>query len=204
VGGAIKYGVPPWHEVFKKYPRYSGVDLGIGLLAHNKPSVIFTAAVADGSDPDISSGTRIVVDIRRGNWTSPDTARQLLEMYQEEKPELIKVENNYYQQALIDWIADIKGVDLPIQGHFTGSQKLSPELGIPLLAAEFERERWIVPMKEPHREGCECVWCLWIQEMLDYSQGAKSTDTVLSNWMCQRAIKDSEDTTSGGYGTFEY
>jgi hypothetical protein len=200
-GGAIKYGVPPWHEMFKGYPKYSGVDLGISSGEHNKPSVIFTAAVADGSDENIPAGTRIVVDIRKGKWSSPDTAKQLIEMYGELRPELIKVENNYYQQALIDWLQDIKGIDLPIQGHFTGSQKLHPEHGIPLLAAEFERDKWHIPYEERHEDTCSCVFCDWIREMLNFSMGSKSTDLVMANWFAQRAIKESEEWT-GGYGVW--
>lgn len=198
VGGAIKYGISPYHESFKNYPRYTGVDLGIGKTSDAKPSVIFTVAVADGSDKDIPEGTRIVVDIRKGNWNSPDTARQLVEMYTDLHPVLIKVENNYYQQALIDWIGDIQGIDLPLRGHFTGGQKLHHEHGIPLLAAEFERDRWVIPYKDKHSETCPCFTCEWIREMLDYSIGAKSTDLVMACWFAQRGIKETE-MHSGGY-----
>lgn len=199
--GAIKYGIPPSHEKFKHYPKYSGVDLGIGQTEEHKPSVIFTVAVADGSDESIPEGTRIPIDIRRGNWNSPDTARQLVEMYSELRPEVIKVENNYYQQALIDWIGDIQNIDLPLQPHFTGSQKLHPQHGIPLLAAEFERDRWHIPMRSPHDDVCNCTICQWIKEMLDYSIDAKSTDLVMACWFSQRGIKEAE-MFSGGYGVW--
>jgi hypothetical protein len=200
-GGAIKYGLPPWHEVFKGYPRYTGVDLGIGQTSKHKPSVIFTIAVADGSNEDHPEGTRIPIDIRRGNWNSPDTARQLVEMYNEIRPDMIRVENNYYQQAIIDWIRDIKGVDLPLEPHFTGSQKMHPEYGIPLLSAEFDRNKWVIPFKERHPTECNCGFCMWIREMLNYSPGSQSTDLVMACWFAQRAARDME-TFSGGYGVW--
>jgi hypothetical protein len=202
-GGAIKYGTPPWHEMYtgQEYPVFTGVDLGIGQGAEHKPSVIFTIAVADGEDENIPSGTRIPLDIRRGRWNSPDTARQLVDVYNEYRPDIIMVENNYYQQALIDWIRDLQGVDLPIEGHYTGSQKMHPDYGIPLLASEFERDLWVIPMKQKHSVGCDCTYCLWIQEMMNYSSGAASTDLVMACWFAQRGAKRMES-YSGGYGVW--
>jgi len=162
---------------------------------------MFTIAVADGSNTQHSEGTRIVIDIRRGRWNSPDTARQLVELNDELRPEIIRVENNYYQQAIIDWIRDIRGVDLPLEPHFTGSQKMHPEYGIPLLAAEFERDRWVVPYKEKHPSECNCGFCMWINEMLTYSPGSQSTDLVMACWFAQRAARDME-TFSGGFGVW--
>lgn len=198
--GAVSYGIPPWHEMFAAFPKYTGVDLGIQQKDKNKPSVIFTIAVSDGSG-DIPKGTRIPVDIRTGKWNSPDTARMLIEVYNDLRPEVIKVENNYYQQALIDWINDLQGISLPIEPHFTGSQKMHPEYGIPLLASEFERDLWKIPFKYKHPDDCSCPHCKWIREMINYAPGAESTDLVMACWFAQRAAREMEQ-FSGGFGVF--
>lgn len=199
--GAIRYGIPPWDQRFSEYPKYCGVDLGIGKERHNKPSVVVTIAVSNGFH-GIPRGTRIVLDIRRGKWTSPDTARQLVAVYDEYRPEIIKVENNYYQQALIDWLKDLEGISLPIEAHFTGSQKMDLDQGIPLLASEFERGMWIIPLQTEHSDECSCNVCLLVRELLDWYPGASSTDLVMSAWMAQRAAKMVEG-FSGGFAVFE-
>jgi hypothetical protein len=144
-----------------------------------------------------------VLDVRRGMWTSPDTARQLVETYDEYHQDEIRVENNYYQQALLDWLETMDGVYLPLKGHYTGSQKMDPDMGIPLLAAEFERGQWWVPRLNEHLPDCSCGTCIWIREMISFYPGTtEGTDALMASWMSQRAAKQSES-YSGGFAIIE-
>ncbi|GAI71404.1 unnamed protein product, partial [marine sediment metagenome] len=53
------------------------------------------------------------------------SARQLLEVYKKHEPFDIFVENNAYQHTLAEWMEEIEGGrELPIEGYYTGSQKL--------------------------------------------------------------------------------
>ncbi|KKN67441.1 hypothetical protein LCGC14_0461840 [marine sediment metagenome] len=200
--GSIVYGISPDDPEFAEYTRYTGVDLGIGLKKTNCPSVIFTVAVADGTG-SLPKGTRIPIDIRRGHWTSPNTARQLIDVYETYHPNAVMVENNYYQQALIDWMEDMDGVNLPLEAHRTGSQKMDLNEGIPLLAAEFQRGNWVIPMKFRHPDGCVCPWCVWLYEMVNWYPGSKKTDTVMALWIAQRAIKF-RARQAGGFGIWNF
>ena len=128
---------------------YTGVDLAIGHTASAAYSVIFTIAV-DGNK------IRYPVEIKRGRMNSPEVARAILATYEQLQPDTVLVENNMYQQALIDWLQELSKI--PLKPYYTGAQKKDYEIGVSSLSVEFENMQWCLP-KVKHREECDCGFC---------------------------------------------
>jgi len=98
------------------------------------------------------------------------------------------VENNAYQTALIEWIAEIGRKDIPIVGFTTGKNKLDLTIGLPSLAVEIENRAWAIPRARRHAAFCTCNDCKWIQEMSNYPIG-RTTDIVMAMWMAREAAR---------------
>ena len=99
---------------------------------------------------------------------------------------MIYVENNAYQQALIDW-TQTKGFDtIPIIAFTTGKQKSDAEIGLPALDVQFERHLWRFYIPK-HEVGCRCTWCQFVREMKNYPV-YDTSDFVMSFWFAERAL----------------
>lgn len=177
-----------WLEGFEKinpdWPRYTGVDLAISKGAKSSYRVIFTLAKA----PD---GRRYPVEIKRGRWSSINTAKEVYATWQEHNPQIILVENNNYQAAFLEWVQEYAGQKaqvLPLKPYTTGKQKFDPFIGLPSLAAEIDNEKWEVLMGRRHDLTCKCFFCTWLREMRDYPIG-KYDDTVMGCFFAREASK---------------
>lgn len=164
-------------------PTFAGVDLS----SEGRPgTVIFIVAV-------LPSGFRMPVEIKMGRWTSPETARQIENLYLRHRWQTVTVENNGYQQALIDWAKESRPAMSfwpTIQAFHTGKQKADEQLGLPGLEVELKNEAWQIPAGEwaGHDEGCTCAWCWWNREMVEHPAHA-TTDTVMAMWFAREAIR---------------
>lgn len=178
IKAAIRRGLA---DVPPNAPRYIGVDLG---TAKNRPAnVIFTFALI---------GTRRrVIDIDLGNWDSVETARRIRAGYFRHKPIVIMVENNAYQQAILDWMKadqEMRNLDpIPLEAFTTGKQKADELLGVPGLAAEFENGMWEIPFDDDHviGMGCKCGPCTFIVQLGEHPFGP--SDTVMAGWFARAA-----------------
>ena len=164
--------------------RFTGVDLGHRDGNESCPSVIFTVARTP-------NGKRIPVDIKISRSSSVlDIARAIIRTNDELKPALIMVENNGAQKYLIDILQGLGNKSMPIEGHFTSSQKIDPNTGVPSLLAEIETGQWVIPQGSGglHEENiCECNYCVWMNELKNYPLAR--TDTVMANWLSLLALK---------------
>jgi len=179
-------------DVDARWPRFTGVDLGHSkrksqgrgrYSRKEKPyTVIFTLAV----DPD---GRRWPVEIRRGHWSGPDTARQVLDVHAEHHPLVIMIESNAYQATVLDWIRLVSpDASIPLKPFVTGAQKADEQLGLPGLQAEFESGAWIIPTDGLDVEELESSWRAWVHEMRSYPV-APLSDTVMACWFAQAGAK---------------
>jgi hypothetical protein len=167
------------------WPTFAGVD----LAGTKRPgNVIFVAAV------DPSTQRRYPLEVLCGAWKSPEVAGQLAAV-NARHPNLrvIMVENNGYQQSLIDWIQQSPGQNdfwFKIESYTTGfDSKANLTYGLPGLEVEFHNRAWVVPSSEfeGHTAFCSCGWCTWKSEVHDYPMGAQ-TDTVMAMHFCREAI----------------
>jgi hypothetical protein len=166
------------------WPMFTGVD----LATERRPgTVIFTLAL------DPATSRRYPVSVRAGRWSSPDTVSQLTaELTQFPQIQMVMVENNAYQQALVDWIRvlQVSRLWLKVESFTTtGHNKPNLEVGLPSLEAEFSKKAWVIPWDEyeHHEPGHRCGWCLWDLEMRNYPHHP-TTDTVMAAWFSREAV----------------
>jgi hypothetical protein len=176
----LNYGELPYNN--KKAMRFMGIDLGGAREASGSYTVIFTGALIDGK--------KIPINITRGRFKSPEFAKIFYDLTKQFKPSLIFIENNASQEAVIQWLREIYGtnISLPIKGYFTGSQKMSEDVGLPAMAVEFEQRSWILP-KFHTDPSCKCGYCTWIQELKDFPL-SKYSDTVMASWLFRESIRE--------------
>ena len=172
---------------FGEYPDnclfFTGVDLGHRKKDKSPRTVIFTLAVTE-------DGKRLPVSIIAGNFSPTETGQLIINEFLKYHPEVIKVENNGYQESILDIISLIDpSLSLPVEGCFTGSQKNDIRVGLPSLATEFDRKLWIIPAKnlDQHPQNCDCGLCLWLKELESYPQGL--TDTVMASWFALQGVR---------------
>ena len=187
-------------EIIRRgWPTFVGVD----LAGDKRPgNVIFVAAVDPGTQ------RRYPVEILCGAWKSPEVAAQLAGVRaRHQNLRVIMVENNGYQQSLVDWIKQTPGDNqywFMVESYTTGfASKVNPVFGVPGMEIEFKNKAWVIPSAEfeGHAPHCRCGWCVWKGEMHDYPMGA-STDTVMAQHFCREAIsKWGTGSTMGVGGT---
>jgi len=176
-------------QLLKRYKGnniYVGLDPAIGSSPGSSYSVIFTTLVD-------SDNIRHPIDIRRGQWKSHRLIDEIIEINELFNPNVIMVENNSFQEVLVEWIeakSIMGGSDINIQGHTTGYQKVDLQVGVPSLAIEMEQGKWEADYDyESHKnDGCSCVFCKWISELMSFPYG-QTTDIVMANWLCLQAIR---------------
>jgi hypothetical protein len=160
-----------------------GVDLGSARSTKEANyTVIFTGAVINNK--------KIPLNITRGRFKSPEFAKIFYDLVKMFNPSYILIENNASQEAIIQWVREKYGDDIslpPIKGYFTGSQKMSEEVGLPSMAVEMEQKSWLLP--EFHTSDCKCGYCTWIRELKDFPIG-KFYDTVMASWLFREAVRE--------------
>jgi hypothetical protein len=189
-------GLKPPNEADAPAPMryYTGVDLAIGKTKEAAFSVIFTLGVSE-------LGVKHPVEIKRGRWSSPETARNIIESYERFKPEVVMVETNQYQKALIDWMQELSKI--PLQSYYTTVNKHDEDIGINSLVVEMENLMWRFPSVS-HDGDCQCSWCSWFREMEDHPHG-KFSDCVMAMWLCREAYRIStKQASSGRFSVWTY
>lgn len=166
----------------RRLPTYIGVDLS----GRNRPG---NAIMAVGLGPD---NRRYLLEPRFGAWSSPETAQALADVCSHHNVQWIQVENNAYQQAIIDWVKQEKGQFqywAQVEAFTTGQGKADPQYGLPGMEVEFKNDSWVVPYSEyeGHPTTCVCDWCMLDQQMRDYPR-AKATDGPMALWFARDAI----------------
>jgi len=167
----------------KNIVKYTGVDLGHREGPEAAPTVVYTI----GRTPN---GKRIPCDIRISHESSPlQIGRVIIDVYKTLKPAKIMVENVGAQKYLVDLLKSMGPKGLPIEGYFTGNQKMSLETGVPSLLAEIEGGQWVVALGSggDHDITCRCNYCIWMQEVKNFPLG--SCDTLMASWFALEGLR---------------
>jgi hypothetical protein len=178
----------PW--IFE-LPRYVGVDLAVGTSTDAAYTVIFVIAW------DAVRRKRIPLEIVRKRMTAPQTVRELFKINDKWSPKITMVENNAYQQTLIQWMHEFDPEKKMLIKPFTTLSKADPETGLPGLSLEFEQSGWIIPRAGNHSFACQCPICLWLEEMETYPIG-RSKDILMASWFASEPIRKKQGTKTGG------
>jgi len=170
-------------EVPAKWPCYSGVDLASSLGQKASWTVMFTAAV----DPNTKQ--RYPLEIVRKRQHFPETIRMIQAQWEKWRPQLIYVESNAYQAAVVQELSQTNR-SIPVRAYTTGREKMSPDIGIPSLSATMANGSWLIPTGGPaHPARCECGWCAWVRE-LRLHPGGEHADCVMAMWLCELAARE--------------
>lgn len=168
------------------WPAVTGVDLS----GKKRPG---NAIVTVRIDP--TTRRRYPVDLRAGAWRSHETANQLADVYSTYRPTVIMVEDNGYQEALVDWIMTSKMDFWPLvePTTTTGHTKYNEEVGLPGLQVEFQNRAWCIPEDEfathpPGHMTRGCMWCRWVYEFANHPIAATS-DFVMATWFARQGIE---------------
>lgn len=184
-------------------PKVTGIDLGHRDGPDACPTVIFSIARVP------NTGKRIPCEIKIIRDTSSilDIGRAIIKTWEDVKPALILVENNGAQKWLTDLLTTMGPKGIPVQGYFTGTQKLDLNVGVPSLLAEIEKGEWLVPLGaggDHDFESCQCVYCYWMREVRDYP--LSTTDTLMASWFALEAIRKlwERGTSTGGFSLWSW
>lgn len=171
----FKYGVR-WQDLVRPdWPRVMGID------PFGQQVVIFTLAL------DFHA-RRFPIDIRRGKWDPTRTVNELIDAYKTHRPQIICVENNAAQEAIIQWALEKGERSMPIVAFTTGKQKADPAMGLPGMEVEFCNDSWICAMGKEHEPDCECGFCVWYKELRSHPIAAEA-DTVMASWFAREAAR---------------
>lgn len=164
---------------------FSGVDVSAPGRAGTG---IITVGVAPGTN-----GVRIPVDLRVGKWDDDQLAEQVRVVAREWRPEVVFVESNNVQERVVRALKS-KGIDVRIDGFYTGERKWDGVNGLPGLDAQYKNRRWVwyLPTQGAanggHASTCPCVWCRARREHTDHTPTTKNADIVMMTWLADQAI----------------
>jgi hypothetical protein len=164
------------------WPIFMGVDLAASVRGTGSFNVLFVLAV----NPE---GRRLPAEIRRFQGRLSEVVTMIVQTAQRWKPEKIVVENNAFQQAVLDLVRR-EDPRLPVVGYRTGAEKADEQVGLPALAAAIDAGEWMLPAGGlPHGGGCACAYCAWQREVQLYP-AAEHADTIMAMWFAEIAARD--------------
>lgn len=105
------------------------------------------------------------------------------------KPVVHVVENNAYQQALVDQVRQ-EAEWLNVEEFTTGKQKSDPFIGLPSIGPVFDQHKMVIPTGGGHdgmNTACECSMCAFLRELRWFP--ASTTDMVMSFWFALSRIR---------------
>jgi hypothetical protein len=191
------------------WPCFTGVDLSSTKRPGN-------AIVTVKLDP--IQKRRFPVDIRFGRWRSNELCEAIQQVNNQFHPAVIMVENNGYQESLIDWVGDQKNrFDFWMKVEpttTTSGTKAHADIGLPGLEVEFAHGAWSIPYSEyEHLTGGEGIgatnededeedgapgtlhsdwrarqWARWDYEFRHHPMAA-TNDGVMATWFARQGIE---------------
>lgn len=170
-------------KIRDKIPRshncYMGVDLAIATAKSKGDYFVITTIVCDQS----GSFKRIANIHRNRGMTFNEQLNTIIRHANYFEPRLIVVENNAYQEALVQELS--RTTDHPIQAFTTHAvNKNDIEDGLPRLSLDFEKGKIQIPMKDDYSREMATIL---INELTSYPI-AVHDDCIMSLWFATKAF----------------
>ena len=170
-----------------------GVDLAVGMNSQNdETSYCIVAYNKKNEHRRILYSWTGKVMAQGSGWLETQVLK-IRELAKRFNPDTIMIESNGYQRLVVHSASDLAG--LPVEGHNTGREKHSHDVGIPGLALEFEKERYQIPWHKDIREASRPGPRKLTDGLsrLVYGKNGRleghTPDAVMALWMCELAIK---------------
>lgn len=160
------------------WPGYGGFDPAIGLTRGHSWCV--HTALARGSC-DRHERCLWVIGMKRDTMSLPRQADTIIDEHERLRLVATRIETNAYQMGLKDIVherMDRRNLRLRIDPHFTGSNKLDPEIGVQAMSPYFERGEVHIPWGDP---ASRRVMGPLVEELVSYP--GRTTDCVMSFWI---------------------
>ena len=170
--------------------------LGVDLARSDSARADHTVAIVAAWDP--VTGTRRVLDFRRERGLEFRAQVELVrDLVVRHRVLRCVVENNGFQQWLIDELWHLPATRGRVEGHRTGLEKGDLRDGVPRLAHEFEAGRWVVPSGDAHSLRMARVFQAELGAF-GYRDGrpagaGEHDDTVIAAWLVEMAIRSLEE-----------
>lgn len=164
-------------SINKYWPRICGID------PFGQWVVIYTIAL------NPQNNQRITVEIRRGKWQPRHTINEIVDVWHKHKPQIMVVENNASQDAILQWAHEVGGLDMPIFPFTTGAQKANIDFGLPSLEVEFANGAWMIPCQGvDFALDHENPIVIHKNELNDHPV-ATTWDTVMAMWFAREGAR---------------
>jgi len=164
--------------------RDGGVDLAIATA--NKELAYF---VILGIATDRKTHDRWIIQMERSRGlTFSQQIDAIRAAYYRFGYEIIEVENNGYQNAVVRHFSEEEQQLIPVRGFHTGEvQKKDLELGVPSLAVEFEHHRWHIPYGDVNtRRRMEPL----LEELYSYPSPGVHDDCLMALYFAREARRN--------------
>lgn len=174
-------------DIEDTWATYGGVDLATALGKKNAWTVITTLAKSP------YDSRLYFKEIYRRRMPFSTTIKCILEQYRKHNWRMVYVENNQYQQAVIDALEEIDK-SLPVYSFTTGTNKADERVGLPGLNVAFEKGHFAIPAAKFPLTGDEVSPLAILMNELRTHPGGEFSDTVMSLWFAwSAAVKGSGD-----------
>jgi hypothetical protein len=198
------FQLDPYNPGERKLPHFpdvinAGTGLTVDQLLQRFPKAFIFMSLDPGGESRPGSCIQVLgawgrhrfplaVKYYQGN--GKEVAQAVIEMYRRWRPMVVKVENVALQGTYIDLINVLTREPIPVSGWMTGRNKADPTIGIEGMDAEFSQGFWLIPAGEwqGHEIGCECDWCRWRNELLNYPN-YETDDGVMALWFAWNAAR---------------
>jgi hypothetical protein len=175
-------------DVDDEWPTFGGVDLASALGKKNAWTVIWTIARSPHDNK------LYLKEMYRRRMSFPDIIAAILEQHKRHHWRLCKVENNAFQQAVIDAIAE-KDRTIPVESFTTGQNKANEKVGLPGMAVSFEKTQWAIPAARFPLAPDDPSTIATVMNELRTHPGGEFSDTIMALWFAWSAAT----TGSGGF-----
>lgn len=167
-------------EIEPHWPTFGGVDLATALGKKNAWTVVVTLAKSP------YSRRLYIKDIYRRRMPFSDTLTVLSEQHRQHHWKLCYVENNGYQQAVID---AMEGVDrmIPIEAFVTGVNKADEKIGLPGMNVAFEKAHFAIPAAKFPLAADESTPLHVLMNELRTHPGGEFSDVIMALWFAWSA-----------------
>lgn len=158
------------------------IAMGVDLAISTKDESDYCAFAVVGM---LKDGTKIPLHLSEQKLSFGGTQKVIKDLYRRFNPEIIVVESNAYQQALVRDMQE--NTSLPIKGYSTGGEKYDEEVGLNSLAVEFENDKWILPYSSASPITIEIVDKL-VEGMKRFPSG-HTADILMATWFANGGLR---------------
>ena len=170
-----------------------GVDLAVGMDSVNdETAYVIVAYNRETEIRQVLYSWSGKMQAAGSGWLKGQVSK-IRELAQRFNPDMVMVESNGYQRLVVHAAQELEG--LPVEGHNTGREKHSHDVGIPNIALQMEKELYRIPWNARARVESRPGTRKLVDGLsrLIYGKHGRleghTPDPVIALWMCELALQ---------------